>query len=111
MPQPFAHHTDNVIDTLRAMPADHALCVITSPPSFCLRDYGLAPVIWEPVVYAPVPGLPETSVAVGPAQRLQNALWQAGDIMSRDVLQCAPIRRWRQPDKCLISPYQGTPSG
>ena len=82
--KPFERHTGHVIDKLRDLPAGHAQCIIISPPYFGLRDYGL-----EPVVYAPMLGLPDISVPADPVQGLQNALWQAGDNLSRDVLQCA----------------------
>lgn len=51
-------HFGHVIDALRGMDASSVQMIATSPPYFGLRDYGLKPVIWEPVVYAPMPGLP-----------------------------------------------------
>lgn len=45
----FQRHIGHVIDKLRALPAGAAQCVVTSPPYFGLRDYGLNPVIWEPM--------------------------------------------------------------
>jgi DNA modification methylase len=53
-------HIGHVLDVMRTLPDRSAQCVATSPPYFGLRDYGLDPVIWEPVVYAPMPGLPPT---------------------------------------------------
>ncbi|WP_077272667.1 DNA-methyltransferase [Acidithiobacillus caldus] len=50
-------HTGHVIDMLRGLPENSVQTVVTSPPYFGLRDYGLEPVVWEPVVYAPMPGL------------------------------------------------------
>jgi DNA modification methylase len=37
-------------------------CVVTSPPYYALRDYGLPPTSWPAVEYAPLPGLPPLSV-------------------------------------------------
>lgn len=36
-------------------------CCVTSPPYYGLRDYEIAPTIWPPVRYAPLPGLPAQS--------------------------------------------------
>ena len=44
---------------LRKLPAESAHCVITSPPYWGLRDYGLPPLAWEPVRFAPMPGMPD----------------------------------------------------
>jgi len=53
----------HVIDVLRAMEAESVQCCVTSPPYFGLRSYGLPPIEWEPVRYAPMPGLVEVEVA------------------------------------------------
>lgn len=49
----------HVLDRLREMPAESVHCAVTSPPYYGLRDYGLEPVIWAPVSYRPMPGIPE----------------------------------------------------
>jgi len=36
----------NVIDVLKKMPENSINCVVTSPPYWGLRDYGIPPVIW-----------------------------------------------------------------
>ena len=36
----------HVIDVLKAMPERSVQCVVTSPPYFGLRDYGIEPVVW-----------------------------------------------------------------
>ena len=36
----------NVLDELRALPSESVHCVVTSPPYWGLRDYGLEPVVW-----------------------------------------------------------------
>lgn len=37
----------DVRESLRALPAVSVDCVVTSPPYWGLRDYGLAPVVWQ----------------------------------------------------------------
>lgn len=39
-------HCGHVIDILREMPAQSVHCVVTSPPYWGLRDYGIEPSIW-----------------------------------------------------------------
>ena len=39
--------------------------IITSPPYFGLRDYGITPTAWPEIEYTPMPGLPSVTV---PAQ-------------------------------------------
>lgn len=58
----LCRYTGHVIDKLRDLPDSGVQMIATSPPYFGLRDYGLAPVVWEPVAYAPMPGLPALSV-------------------------------------------------
>lgn len=49
---PYAHTEDwtlyqgHVLDALRALPDESVHCVVTSPPYWGLRDYGLPPVVW-----------------------------------------------------------------
>jgi len=43
--------------TLRTLPAKLVQCVVTSPPYYGLRDYGIPPTDWPEVSYAPQPGL------------------------------------------------------
>jgi len=38
--------TGHVIDVLKKLPRKSVHCVVTSPPYFGLRDYGIQPVIW-----------------------------------------------------------------
>lgn len=40
-------------------------CVVTSPPFWGLRDYGLPPSIWPPVTYVPMPGLESMTEPAG----------------------------------------------
>jgi DNA modification methylase len=36
----------HILEALAALPAESVHCVVTSPPYWGLRDYGLEPVIW-----------------------------------------------------------------
>jgi DNA modification methylase len=38
--------TGHVLDRLAELPAESVHCVVTSPPYFGLRDYGIAPQVW-----------------------------------------------------------------
>ena len=40
-------YVGHVLDVLAALPAGGVHCVVTSPPYWGLRDYGLAPVVWD----------------------------------------------------------------
>lgn len=51
-------HTGNCRTRLREMPEQSVHCCVTSPPYFGLRDYGTAPVAWDAMDYAPLPGMP-----------------------------------------------------
>ena len=37
----------HVLDALAAMPDESVDCVVTSPPYWGLRDYGIEPMIWD----------------------------------------------------------------
>ena len=50
----------HVLDVLRQLPSESVHCVVTSPPYWGLRDYGLPPVIWG--------GDPECEHEWGPAE-------------------------------------------
>ncbi|MHB8565302.1 MAG: DNA-methyltransferase [Acidiferrobacteraceae bacterium] len=61
LPSVDIRHGD-VLDRLAEMSDESVHCVITSPPYWGLRDYGLEPVLWRPVRYAPMPGMPLISI-------------------------------------------------
>lgn len=50
-------HHGHVLDVLPTMGAGSVHCVVTSPPYWGLRDYGLPPVDWPAVAYEPMPGI------------------------------------------------------
>lgn len=47
---------------LQTLPANSVDCIITSPPYWGLRDYGIEPTDWPACSYAPMPGLPKIKV-------------------------------------------------
>ena len=52
----------HVLDVLKNLGTESVHCIVTSPPYWGLRDYGLPPVEWPAVRYAPMAGLPEVEV-------------------------------------------------
>lgn len=55
----------HVIDGLRQIPDRSVQCVVTSPPYWALRDYGLAPSPWQSIEYSPMAGLPTICIPEG----------------------------------------------
>jgi len=53
----------NVLDVLQALADQSVHMVATSPPYYGLRSYGLPPVEWPLVSYAPMAGLPPIEIA------------------------------------------------
>ena len=49
-------------ELLPTLPAGSVQCIVTSPPYFGLRDYGLPPTNWPTVEYTPLAGLPSITV-------------------------------------------------
>jgi DNA modification methylase len=52
----------DVIDIIKTLLVESVNCIITSPPYFGLRDYGLPPTNWPEVTYPPMAGLPEITI-------------------------------------------------
>ena len=52
------------LDLIGDLPDESVHCVVTSPPYFGLRNYGIPPSVWKPVRYSPMAGLPEMPVPV-----------------------------------------------
>lgn len=52
----------HVLDALRSLSDESVHCVVTSPPYWGLRDYGLPPASWPEIEYAPMPGLPSVRI-------------------------------------------------
>lgn len=48
----------HVMDRLAEIPDHSVQAVVTSPPYWQLRDYGLEPAVWAPAEFSPMPGLP-----------------------------------------------------
>jgi len=47
----------DAITGLESSPDAHVHSIVTSPPYWGLRDYGVAPLVWAPVEYTPMPGV------------------------------------------------------
>lgn len=52
----------DVLTCLRYVATASVHCVVTSPPYWGLRDYGVSPTIWPAVTYRPAHDLPEVTV-------------------------------------------------
>lgn len=57
----------HVLDVLAALPEESVQCVVTSPPYWGLRDYGLPPSEWPEVRFQPLAGLRPVLEETGPA--------------------------------------------
>lgn len=55
-------HLGDALAIARELPDAAADCIVTSPPYFGLRDYGVPPTCWPEVTYAPMVGMPEITV-------------------------------------------------
>lgn len=49
-------------DTMLRMAPESIQCIVTSPPYWALRDYGIPPSKWPAVSYSPMPGMPAVVV-------------------------------------------------
>jgi DNA modification methylase len=54
-------HGDN-LEVLPRLQERSVQCVVTSPPYYGLRDYGLPPTLWPTVSYLPMAGLPALEI-------------------------------------------------
>jgi DNA modification methylase len=54
-------HGDNTV-LLPTLDPQSVQCIVTSPPYYGLRDYGLPPTHWPEISYAPMPGLPMLTI-------------------------------------------------
>ena len=91
----------HVIDALRGLPENSVQTVVTSPPYFGLRDYGLEPSIWEPVAYSPMPGLPVFTYPSTPQREaFDNCEHEWGDWSeSHDVREPVSVGKTRTTDR------------
>lgn len=95
--QDWVLYQGHVLDVLRAMPPESVHCVVTSPPYYVLRDYGLPPTIWG--------GDPGCAHEWGPPiqgpegySQGQRRRWQHG--ITRDTDPAAWQRRTRLGQFC-----------
>ena len=49
-------------ELLPTLPPASAQCIVTSPPYFGLRDYGLPPTLWPAIEFVPMAGLPSITI-------------------------------------------------
>ena len=63
----------HVMDGLRALPDRSIQCVVTSPPYFGLRDYGIDPVVWGGDSNCPHSWTQDAAAAV---ETTENVRWQ-----------------------------------
>lgn len=59
---PLVQLHGDCLDLLPALSPKSVQCVVTSPPYYALRDYGLPPTHWPEVTYAPMSGLPPITI-------------------------------------------------
>jgi len=55
-------HYGDALEVLAQLPDASVNCIVTSPPYFGLRDYGVKPTHWPEVNYAPMPGFPSITI-------------------------------------------------
>ncbi len=89
----------HVLDRLPDIEAESVQTIVTSPPYFGLRDYGLEPVIWPPIHYAPMPGMPEISHENDVDWRTCKHEWGAWK-ESHDVREVPISGKTRTTDRC-----------
>jgi DNA modification methylase len=66
----------HALELSRRLPDNSIDAIITSPPYFGLRDYGLPPAHWSAVTFAPMAGLPEITIPEQEASLgLEADLW------------------------------------
>jgi len=86
----------HVLDVLKTLPDESVHCVVTSPPYWGLRDYGLPSVSWPEIEYVPMPGLPPIRV---PAWEGQLGLEQLPEMfVGHLVLIFREVRRVLRKD-------------
>ena len=81
----------HVLEIIRGWPDGCIDCVVTSPPYFGLRDYGIPPVEWPEVTFAPMPGLPPMTIpAESSVHGLEKNIWA---YVAHEVLVFRKVRR------------------
>lgn len=55
-------HLGDALTVVRELPDGAANCIVTSPPYFGLRDYGVPPRDWPEVSYVPMSGVPPIKI-------------------------------------------------
>ena len=81
---------------LALVPTASVQCVVTSPPYWGLRDYGIEGVDWPEVEYSPMPGLPPLRI---PAQRSVLGLEETPEAFIAHLVEVfRALRRVLRPD-------------
>lgn len=86
----------NVIDCLKAIPHNTVQTVVTSPPYFGLRDYGLPPTEWPEITYSPMTGIP--SITIPPMICCHGLEPDPFSFIAHEVYVFREIRRILRPD-------------
>lgn len=81
----------NCLEVLPTLDAGSIDSLVTSPPYYGLRDYGIPPSDWPEVQFAPMPGLPMMTI---PAQQVVHGLEK--DIWSYVAHEVAIFREVRR---------------
>ncbi len=92
----------HVLDALRAIPDGSVHTVVTSPPYWQLRDYGLPPQVWDGDRFCLHRWVPASKVHHGGAQGASSAIQNRGATAEREAVKdvrpgdwCADCGAWR----------------
>lgn len=89
-------YTGDALHVLAALPDESVHCIVTSPPYYALRDYGVEPTDWPACSYRPFPGMPAIDV---PAMRCALGLERGVDaFLAHMVLIFTEARRVLRKD-------------
>lgn len=59
---PWGVEVGDCLTTLSSLPDQCVQCVVTSPPYFGLRDYGIEPTSWPEISFSPMAGIPRITI-------------------------------------------------
>lgn len=101
------------LESLRALSAESVHCVVTSPPYYGLRDYGIRETEWPEVEFSPMSGLPTVKIAAQTCSLgLEKDPWS---FIAHMVLVFREVRRVLRADGTLWmnmgDSYAGNPGG
>lgn len=101
------------LDSLRALPAESVHCVVTSPPYYGLRNYGIPDTKWPEMEFSPMAGLPPVTIAAQTCSLgLESDPWS---FIGHMALIFREVHRVLRPDgTCWVNmgdSYSGNPNG